>query len=153
MQTETKSKIVGAAVGAPIGVLIVCLCSPFVADLWAFLAQIALPRLSPQGHLSLLAILATLCIVLGSLLYRASSKKLLIRKYQHLETRGFWIHRKTKQRVCGNCLLVGIESPLACFSFPQPRPMQPVNSWVCGRKDCKTQYFVSPEDLKELEKV
>jgi hypothetical protein len=148
MKPETKSKLVGTALGAPIGVLLVCLSSPLATDIWAFAAQVALPRLTPQGHLSLLAILVTGWIVLGSLLYRASSKSWLIRKYRHIEDRGFWVDRKTgKQRVCGNCLLEGIVSPITPYSFEEGR--EHTNRWTCGRKECGQKYPARNEDFNQ----
>ena len=71
------------------------------------------------------------------------------RNYTHLDKRGFWVHKKTGQRVCGNCLIAGIESPLACFSFHYPNGQFHRNGWVCGIKDCKTEYHWEKGDTKD----
>ena len=123
--------------------------SPFLRGVWDWCANVALPALTKPQQLSLVALLSILCLALAALLYRASSKQFLIRKYQHLENRGFWVHRQTKRRVCGNCLIAGIESPLACFSFTKPER----DSWKCGRKDCGMEYFFSPEDGNKPQKI
>lgn len=123
--------------------------SPFTHDLWSFGADTFLPKLSRQGQLSLVVTLAILCLVLGVLLYRSYSQKLLLRKYEYFEKRGFWVHRKTGQRVCGNCLISGIESPLACCSFLYPNGQFQRNAWVCSRKMCKMEYCYEQGDTKD----
>jgi hypothetical protein len=67
--------------------------------------------------------------------------------YEHLKDRGFWVHRKTGQRVCGSCLLPpnSIESPLFAGSmknFYQQAIGGPAIAyfWKCGRKDCEKVY-------------
>jgi hypothetical protein len=125
--------------------------SPFFRGLWDWCANVALPALSKTQKLSLVAGLAILCLVLGFALYRASSKKLLIRKYEFQTSRGYWKHRKTGRPVCGNCLISGIESPLTFLSNPSTNPGLFFNSWQCGRKECGIEGFVdnakSPDDI------
>lgn len=64
--------------------------------------------------------------------------------YEHVKDRGFWIHRKTGTRVCGNCLLPPIEvvSPLSAVRLANPldfgRTSAPV--WKCERRDCGKTY-------------
>jgi hypothetical protein len=121
--------------------------SPFLRGFWDWCSEVALPAFSKSQKLSLVATLAIICVVLGVSLYSASSKRLLLRRYEHLEKRGFWIHRKTGQRVCGNCLIAGTESPLACFSVSYPNGTFHKHIWLCGSKDCKTEYFYKPGDV------
>ena len=85
--------------------------SPFCRGFWVWCAEVALPALTKPQKLSLVASLTILCLVLALALYRASSKRLLIRRYEFQPTRGYWKHRKTGQPVCGSCLIAGIESP------------------------------------------
>ena len=68
--------------------------------------------------------------------------------YEHLKDRGFWVHRKTGERVCGNCLITDIVSPLACFGFKNARGGFDRNAWVCGRKDCGKECFFDRRDTK-----
>src|SRR5207249_5805974 len=104
MQPETKSKILGAVLGACLSAGLTFISQPFLREFWDFLADIALPRLSKRGQLSLLATLSAVCTVLVISLHRARSRRVLLAKYEHLKERGFWKNRKTGQYVCGNCL-------------------------------------------------
>jgi len=120
--------------------------SPFLHGFWDWCSNVALPKLSKQQAMSLVATLATLCLVLGFAWYRSSSSSRLRSKYTHLDDRGFWLHRKTGKRFCGNCLIKGIESPLTVHSFSN-YPSEPVNRWVCGNKDCDNKYPYEPGDI------
>lgn len=132
VKPETTREIMAAGLGTCLGGLIVFLSSPFLIDLWGVLGDIALPKLSKQGHLSLLATLFLLCILLSLLLYHRSSKGLLLRKYELIRGRGFSQHRRTGQRVCTSCLTDGIESPLI--------PLVGTGMWRCARQDCSLPY-------------
>jgi len=146
MQSEAK-KIAVAVIAALLTGLLGFVVSPFARDLWSFGADTFLPKLSKQGQLSLVATFAILCLVLASLLYCSNSKRMMQRRYQHLLKRGFWVHRKTGQRVCGNCLIAGIESPLSCFSVIYPNGTFQRYGWFCGRKDCNTEYHYETGDV------
>jgi len=146
MKQETAKEITAAVLGTLIGGAIGFVASPFLREMWAFCADTVLPRLSPQARLSLVATLATLSLVLGILLYSASSKRLLIRRYRHVQDRGFWVDRKSgKTRVCGNCLIDGIVSPLTAYSY-SGHTIQ--NRWTCDRKDCGRTYPADKDDFK-----
>jgi len=67
--------------------------------------------------------------------------------YEHLKKRGFWVHRKTGQRVCGSCLIAGIESPLSAASYQDSVGRFDRNVWICGRKDCRQEYFWQKGDV------
>ena len=123
--------------------------SPFFRGLWDWCADVGLPALTKTQKLSLVAGLAILCLVLGFALYAASSKRLLMRRYQHLEKRGFWIHRKTKKKVCGDCLISGIESPLALCGRKDIDGKYQTRSWFCGRKICGLEYFYEYGDTDD----
>jgi hypothetical protein len=106
-------KTITAALSTILPALLGFVASPFLRGLWDFAADIGLPKLSPQQQLSLLATLSILCLLLGGGLYRCSSKRLLVRQYKVDESQRFYVHRRTGQRVCGDCLLTdGIASPL-----------------------------------------
>ena len=100
--------------------------------------------------LSLLLFLTSLFLGVWLAFLVFGDKAARVRKnYQHLERRGFWVHCKTGQRVCGNCLITGIESPLACFSFVYPNGQLHRSVWVCGRKDCGSEYPCEKGDVKD----
>ena len=120
--------------------------SPFLLGFWGYAADVALPKLSKQQHLSLLATLTIICLLLAVLVYRNASKSVMLGKYQHSTKEGFWKHRKTGERVCGNCLLLGIQSPLSAYSYSNGQK----NLWECGVKTCEKQYPLSDEDMKKL---
>ena len=85
--------------------------------------------------LSLLLLLASL--FLGSwllVLVFGDKSERLRRQHRHSEARGFWIHRESGQRVCGNCLIDGICSPLA-LNYHSEKAW-----WQCGRKECGMSY-------------
>ena len=69
------------------------------------------------------------------------------RRYEFLKERGFWKHRNTGEFVCGNCLLVGIESPLSAMTYSDSHGNHVKTVWECGRKDCKTDYPLAKEDI------
>lgn len=123
--------------------------SPFCTGFWNWCANIVLPALSRKEKMSLVGTLTILCVALAFALYRASSKRLLIRRYEFQTHRGYWKHRKTGQPVCGNCLISGIVSPLTFFSNPSTSPGLFCNSWHCGRKECGTEGFVDNAKSKD----
>ena len=135
MKKTAKAMIIPALVGT-LGFV----SSPLAREAWSIAAEVVLPKLSPQGLLSLVATISILCLSLSIALYTSNSKRLLQGRYEHLENRGFWIHRKTEQKVCGSCLLAGLESPLASSSFPDANGRRK-NIWVCGNKACGIDYF------------
>ena len=100
--------------------------------------------------LSLLLLMTSLFLGAWLALLVFSDKAHRVRRhYTHLDMRGFWVHKDTGQRVCGNCLIAGIESPLACFSFHYPSGNLQRNAWVCGIKDCRTEYHWEKGDTKD----
>src|ERR1035437_1181890 len=123
--------------------------SPFCRGFWDWCSEVALPALTKPQKLSLVASLAILCLVLAFALYRASSKRLLIRRYEFQTNRGYWKHRKTGQPVCGNCLISGIVSPLTFLSNPSTNHGLFYNSWHCGRKECGIEGFVDNAKSKD----
>ena len=66
--------------------------------------------------------------------------------YEHLKDRAFWVHRKTGERVCGNCLVShSIVSPLAIAAKTRlDRSRYLV--WRCGRKECGMTYAKRDSD-------
>lgn len=133
-------KIIKTTIAPALLALLGFVVSPLAHEAWSIAAEVILPKLSPTGMLSLVATLTILCLSSCTALYFSGSKRLLRRHYKHLEKRGFWIHRKTEQKVCGNCLLAGLESPLASSSFPDATGRRK-NVWVCGNKPCSLEYF------------
>jgi hypothetical protein len=143
MQANTKSKIIGAAVGGSLVLLIVFLCAPFLHDVWRFLVQKALPQLTPEGHLSLLAILATLCLFeLGWIasLSRRMSRRFVMREYRpHPTYKRMMVHKKRPDEiVCSACLATGevvkvvprgtgVECPKKDCLFDDPGPEEPAS--------------------------
>ena len=86
--------------------------------------------------LSLLLLLTTLVSLTWLLfLIFADKAKRLRGKYDFFEKAGYWVNKKTKMKVCGNCILVGIESPLHSGT------MNNQNRWFCGVKTCQTSYL------------
>jgi hypothetical protein len=79
--------------------------------------------------------------------------------YTFSQDRGFYIHKLTGHRVCGNCLLapVGIESPLMATDYVITENLarygghpsaagRKVSIWKCGRKGCEKIYVRQPDD-------
>ena len=139
---QTAKAVIATLLAALLGFVV----SPLARELWSFAAETFLPKLSKQGQLSLVATLSILCLVLGTLLYRASSIKILMRKYVHVESRGFWVHRKTNLRVCGNCLFNGIKSPLTLGTRYNQLKNQNETVWACGIKSCSSAYAYKDGD-------
>jgi ribosomal protein S27AE len=102
-KTERETRI--AVMSTLLGALLLGLFSPWVSDVWAHLADIELPKLSKQGYLSLLATFVTLCLLELVWIWRLVSKRLFLKQY---EADPLWpgtaVHKKTKRRVCDNCL-------------------------------------------------
>lgn len=106
MKLGTREEIKSKALGAVLGALIVATVSPWVSDVWDHLVAVFLPKLSPRGHLSLLATLFGISIVGWSYVYRCSSRQVLLRRYEpDPDFPGLMRHKKRKlERVCPRCL-------------------------------------------------
>ena len=115
-------------------------------------ADYVVPAIGSTSLLWLSVLLLLTSLFLGSWLVFvifADKAERVRRNYTHLEKRGFWVHSKTGDRFCGNCLIAGIESPLACFSIHYPNGNFQKRIWLCGRKDCKIEYFYRDGDVPE----
>ena len=73
--------------------------------------------------------------------------------YEHLADRGFWVHRKTGQRVCGSCIVSseniggGIVSPLALTKYRHVVTKALTGAkWECGRNGCDKKYPAKPDE-------
>jgi hypothetical protein len=113
-----------------------------------FLAHV-LPAVNNKTLLLLCLLLFLVCMLMIAWVafIAFGDKARMMRNYEHLETRGFWVHRKTGKRVCGNCLIKGIESPLTVLSVSGYRSGS-VILWVCGNKDCDKRYPFEQGDIK-----
>ena len=80
------------------------------------------------GLVSVVSITWLLILIFGDPVAR------LKRRYEFVEVPGFWKHRETGQRVCGSCLLNGIESPLAKTGDDFHI------YWQCTNKNCMLKY-------------
>jgi hypothetical protein len=74
--------------------------------------------------------------------------------YTFLKDRGFWVHKTTGVRVCGNCLLKspGVESPLAAIHTwksygPFVSNRRKVSVWKCGRHGCHQTYARKEDEV------
>ena len=144
---KTRSRLLMALIGG-LGVV----CTSILKQASKPFADHVVPAIGSANMLWLSLLLLLTTLVCGTwLLFLIFGDKVerTRRKYLHLQTRGFWIHRKTSQRVCGNCLIIGIESPLACFAFHSSSGALHRNAWVCGKKECNNEYFYEQGDLDE----
>jgi len=118
-------------------------------------AKHVLPAISSTTLLWLCLLLLLTNLVTGTwllFLIFGDKAKGVRRRYDFLKERGFWKHRNTGEFVCGNCLLVGIESPLAAMTYSDSHGDHVKTVWECGRKDCKTDYPLAKEDVDAIAK-
>lgn len=118
MKQSLTRDLAAGAIGALIAAGLLGLCSPWVADFWDHLAEIVLPRWSSRGILSLLATLLLCCVVQIAWIYKLTSKRLLLKKYERdPDYLGAYKHLKTGQKVCAVCLHKGEVSPLLTDNY------------------------------------
>jgi hypothetical protein len=96
-----------------------------------------LPAISKNSLVLLCLLLLMICLAGGSwlvvLLLEDKATKLK-KRYDFLPERAFYKEKKTGAFVCSNCLLTGMESPLA-KTYNQGQPI-----WRCTNKDCFISY-------------
>jgi hypothetical protein len=113
-----------------------------------------LPAINNHTLMLLCLLLFLVCVLLGTwvcLLVFGDEKSRLIKKYERTE-RGFWLNKKSGEKVCGVCLLTrGIESPLRIRSVPPPLNSfkLPQMAWQCADKYCMEHYTALPEEIKK----
>lgn len=84
-------------------------------------------------------------IRLRKMLRRQSKPHQAMEDYEHQKDRGFWVNPKTGERVCGNCIVHGIVSPLSAVGKTQrDHSVAPV--WRCGRTECDKSYARCKDD-------
>ena len=106
-------------------------------------ADYVVPAIGSTTLLWLSLLLFLLCALLGSwclyLVFGDKSARTR-RRYSHLQDRGFWVHRHTGAKFCGNCLIAGVESPLSRLAFTHNNGAV-TQAWTCGVKGCAAEYY------------
>jgi len=104
--------------------------------------------LSAQGRVAgVLFVLLSASVAWIFILHKrlSQSGRHISEDYQHMKDRGFWVNRKTGDRVCGNCILSGIVSPLSAVrKTRRNNTVAPV--WRCGRTECDKSYSRHKDD-------
>ena len=150
LKESTKEKIVTGLWSVMIGGLAIVGTSMWKEASKPF-ADYVVPAIGSTTLLWLSLLLFLLCIGLGSwCCYTVFGDKAARarKKYLHLIDRGFWIHRNDKTKVCGKCLLQGIESPLSRFGYPDTRSGKVENRWECGARGCDGSYWYDCQNDK-----
>ena len=77
--------------------------SPFVREMWDYVAGAILPKLSPRGTLSILATLTTICL-LQCFYIRSLGRTPLTLKYKFDAEHNYHLHPKSGVPICTKCL-------------------------------------------------
>jgi hypothetical protein len=110
-----------------------------------------LPAIDNHTLMLLCLLLSLVCVLLGTwvcILVFGDEKSRLIKQHEKTD-RGFWIDKKTGERVCGACLLMrGIQSPISLARIPSgPNTGAfPFTALKCSNKDCEQFYTAIKED-------
>ena len=136
------------------GLIAGLLASIYREALDPFLQNI-LPAINNKTLLLLCLLLFLLSAILATwvcVLVFGDEKNRLIRKNKRSE-RGFWINKKSGDKICSVCLLTrGIESPLRIKQItPAPGSFKaPQMKWQCANKDCAEHYSALPEEIEKV---
>jgi hypothetical protein len=120
--------ILGAAGGVGASIL---------QDVYPPFEKDVLPAISKNSLVLLCLLLLMICLAGGAwliaLLWEDKATKLK-KRYDFLPERAFYKEKKTGAFICSNCLLAGMESPLA-KTYNQGQPI-----WRCTNKSCSLFY-------------
>ena len=120
--------ILGAAGGVGASIL---------QDVYPPFEKDVLPAISKNSLMLLCLLLMMVCLASGAWLVAllwGDKVAILKRRCEFLPERAFYKDKKTGTFICSNCLLNGMESPLA-KTYNQGQPI-----WRCTNKDCFLSY-------------
>jgi hypothetical protein len=110
--------------------------------------QNVMPAINNKTLLLLCLLLLLIILILGTwiaFLVFGDKTKRIMRKYEFVKTRGFYVHRQTGGKICANCLISnGIESPLTPSVVAGNRFY-----WECAILACGRKYEMKSQEVKE----
>ncbi|MGB7749353.1 MAG: hypothetical protein WBN75_18930 [Verrucomicrobiia bacterium] len=154
LKESIKERLPLALLTATLGLIAGLLASIYHDALDPFL-QSVLPAINNKTLLLLCLLLFLVCVILAAwvcILVFGDEKNALRNQYRFNKERGFWIHKKTGEKVCAVCLVThGKEYPLRLrVMAPTDQPFKiPQKMWLCSNDQCMEFYAATNEEIEE----